>query len=734
MATSDPFVAAFTPKFFTNLIAEIRKCYRETRSGRPVLDLKQVLRPNSVKSVLQRATILLEAEPSVIRLTSDRLPPNSMEAIEGEWHFLPDAFTPETSRIHIIGDIHGNIELLYRVLCEVGLFICKDDVIVGWGACSTTALEGTTQYILQELNQRLVFLGDYVDRGSYSLETLVCLLILKVLFPQTIYLLRGNHETSCCMEQGQLYHELVHKYGFSEAANICDRLRALYKMFPLCAVINDYVLAVHAGIYSSAARLTEITRLCKHREPSSERLKSEPYYDILHNLLWADFSECIEEVRSNSCLSGFEGTRDESDPPLLSVDASYTGVTLNSLRRTGVIFYPGTVRSFLKRERLGLLVRGHQTISKGIHVSKDRRVITLSLNTDSCTRNTSAFITLARPHPDDISAAFKKSHTIFLPPCDVDVTPRQLQSIDLTAIDDWLSSSDDVVCPFVACPFREQAASRKCQVEVDAVDCGATKSSICTHMCTCENSANLLRECRQSTFTAYTVTRFKCTCAHMRILCQPFIAAKTRGYIELPRELTYDIMILPEYCSLRPPTPLENAAELYGQYTSQTEGGSSNSEEDQVYCLYSCDQGAFWTYLPSVPSLISLLDAVRLAVDLPICVVYSTFGNFLRWMCGPKGERFTFVYRDQDVYLNNMRVKFHSSLFEPVFSRASLDTMCYLSQVSPDGGLSKVGTICQQLKECGSFRRAVSRMMHNAASTDVNFKRWTPHAMGLCSM
>lgn len=78
----------------------------------------------------------------------------------------------------IFGDIHGQYSDLMRFFYMFGS-PCNPEVPGGLNS------EDPYNY---------VFLGDYVDRGNHSLETICLLMALKIKFPNKICLLRGNHE------------------------------------------------------------------------------------------------------------------------------------------------------------------------------------------------------------------------------------------------------------------------------------------------------------------------------------------------------------------------------------------------------------------------------------------------------------------------------------------------------------------------------------------------------------
>ncbi len=123
----------------------------------------------------------------------------------------------KAEEVYVIGDIHGNLETLMKLV-----------------------------EIININNPKIViFLGDIVDRGPKQFECLLIVLALKILYPSKYYFLRGNHET---VEMNQYYgffqnfiHRFNEKINFNEILNI-------YNVLPLCALINKTILCLHGGI------------------------------------------------------------------------------------------------------------------------------------------------------------------------------------------------------------------------------------------------------------------------------------------------------------------------------------------------------------------------------------------------------------------------------------------------------------------------------------------------------
>ncbi|RLN28116.1 putative serine/threonine protein phosphatase superfamily protein [Panicum miliaceum] len=217
---------------------------------------------------------------------------------------------PNLLRIHapvkICGDIHGQFVDLLR-LFDLG----------GYPPTST-----------------YVFLGDYVDRGKQSLETICLLLAYKIRYPEKIFLLRGNHEDA----------KINRVYGFYDECKRRFNVR-LWKIFsdcfnclPIAAVIDDKILCMHGGLSPELTSLDQIKDI--------ERPAEIPDYGLLCDLLW-------------------------SDP---SPDGEGWG---ESDRGVSCTFGADKLVEFLEKNDLDLICRAHQVVEDGYEFFAQRRLVTI---------------------------------------------------------------------------------------------------------------------------------------------------------------------------------------------------------------------------------------------------------------------------------------------------------------------------------------------------------------------
>ncbi|KAF9604756.1 hypothetical protein IFM89_010258 [Coptis chinensis] len=208
--------------------------------------------------------------------------------------------------IKICGDIHGQYQDLLR-LFEMGGF------------------PPTGSYL---------FLGDYVDRGKQSLETICLLLAYKIRYPDKIYLLRGNHEDA----------KINRIYGFYDECKRRFNVR-LWKIFtdcfnclPVAALIDEKILCMHGGLSPELKNLNQIRDI--------QRPTEIPDSGLLCDLLWSD-----------------------PDPRVEGWAESDRGVSCT--------FGADTVVDFLEKNNLDLICRGHQVVEDGYEFFAKRRFVTI---------------------------------------------------------------------------------------------------------------------------------------------------------------------------------------------------------------------------------------------------------------------------------------------------------------------------------------------------------------------
>ena len=125
-----------------------------------------------------------------------------------------------------------------------------------------------------------IFLGNYINNGYNSVETLSLLLCLKVRYPTKIYLTRGNHESSEITQLYGFYDECIQKFN---NANIWKSFTELFNLLPLAAIVDNKIFCLHGGLSPDIETIDQIRKL--------DRKKDVPNSGPICDLLWSDPEE-----------------------------------------------------------------------------------------------------------------------------------------------------------------------------------------------------------------------------------------------------------------------------------------------------------------------------------------------------------------------------------------------------------------------------------------------------------
>jgi len=139
-----------------------------------------------------------------------------------------------------------------------------------------------------------VFLGDYVDRGKQSIETICLLMAYKIQYPENFFILRGNHESAGINRIYGFYDECKRRYSIKLWKVFSD----VFNCLPAAALIDEKILCMHGGLSPELRSLQQIADL--------ERPCDVPDVGLLCDLLWSDPDPSISvsvKYHAEECLA-----------------------------------------------------------------------------------------------------------------------------------------------------------------------------------------------------------------------------------------------------------------------------------------------------------------------------------------------------------------------------------------------------------------------------------------------
>ena len=210
--------------------------------------------------------------------------------------------------------------------------------------------------------KQYLFLGDYVDRGKNSIETISLLLAFKIKYPKNIYLLRGNHESEMINRTYGFFDECKRRYNIRIWKNFSD----CFNWLPISALVNEKILCMHGGLSPELVDMKSLKKIVRPTEV--------PDRGLLCDLLWSDPERGVKDWAPNQ-------------------------------RGISVLFNEKIIKKTIDDLDIDLICRAHQVVENGYEFFAQRRLVTVFSAPNYCGQfdNAGAFMVVNK----DLMCGFK---------------------------------------------------------------------------------------------------------------------------------------------------------------------------------------------------------------------------------------------------------------------------------------------------------------------------------------
>ena len=224
------------------------------------------------------------------------------------------------------------------------------------------------------LSMNYVFLGDFVDRGAFSVEVVALLFALKVLYPTRIHLVRGNHEDRNLNANFGFRQSCLHHFGQVEGDIVWAKVNDCFDNLPLAALVGEEVMCIHGGIGTNIEAVADVMGIQKPIVVPPENIPIDRLSKVdrvVLDALWSD-----PETGGDHQSSSPRGS----------------GVSRFSAER---------LKAFVTNNNLQLVVRAHECVQNGYEYFADGLLLTLFSASSYCNQhnNDGAIVSVVK-NPD----------------------------------------------------------------------------------------------------------------------------------------------------------------------------------------------------------------------------------------------------------------------------------------------------------------------------------------------